>query len=295
MSEAVMPEGAARLQVALPRARLDAMARLLDAAAIGFVSIDPATLFVEGGHAPLAPLPLLLRIHDGVIDGTGVAMRAGLQVLSNTVPIIAIVDLEALDEATSILDMDAVQLAIWPRDGEEMTSILMHTGFNKGVAENVEDDGGRMRLSQLSLLSDEVSRIAERLATLAKIGDPGTAAAQSAGRSDASRARIVRDIIRRRRARSQFFPAELFADPAWDILLDLAAARLEGKRVSISSLCIAADVPTTTALRWIKGMTEAGILVRHDDPDDGRRSFVDLADATARAMDGYLDMVEGGG
>jgi hypothetical protein len=294
MSEAVMPEGGARLQVALPCARLDAMASLLDAGRIGFVAIDPATLFIDGRHTPLAPLPLLLGIRDGVIDGTGAEPRAGLRILSNTVPIIAILDLDALDEAASILDTDGVQLAIWPRDGEEMTSILMHASFNRGVADNVDDDGGRVRLSQLSLLSDEVSRIAERLATLAKVGDPAAAGARSPARDDASRARIVRDTIRRRRARSQFFPAELFADPAWDILLDLAAARLEGKRVSISSLCIAADVPTTTALRWIKGMTDAGILVRHDDPDDGRRSFVDMSDETARAMDGYLDMVEGG-
>jgi hypothetical protein len=41
---------------------------------------------------------------------------------------------------------------------------------------------------------------------------------------------------------------DLFADPGWDILLDLYAARQEGKQVSVSSLCIAAAVPPTTAL-----------------------------------------------
>src|SRR3546814_5849017 len=55
----------------------------------------------------------------------------------------------------------------------------------------------------------------------------------------------VRALIRARRMRDQFFRSELFADPAWDMLLDLMAARLEHKRVSVSSLCIAAAVPVT--------------------------------------------------
>src|SRR3546814_10077844 len=46
----------------------------------------------------------------------------------------------------------------------------------------------------------------------------------------------VRGLIRARRTRDQFFRNELFADPAWDMLLDLMAARLEHKRVSVSSL-----------------------------------------------------------
>lgn len=40
------------------------------------------------------------------------------------------------------------------------------------------------------------------------------------------------------RARGPFFARELFGDPAWDILLDLAAAQVEHTRVSVTSLCI---------------------------------------------------------
>ena len=42
------------------------------------------------------------------------------------------------------------------------------------------------------------------------------------------------------------------------MLLDLLAARLERERVSVSSLCIAAAVPPTTALRWIRTLTDKG-------------------------------------
>src|SRR3546814_2126456 len=59
------------------------------------------------------------------------------------------------------------------------------------------------------------------------------------------------------------------------------AARLEHKRVSVSSLCIAAAVPATTALRWIKSMTDEGLFVRRADNNDGRRIFIELSDEAA--------------
>ncbi|MFM5916461.1 MAG: winged helix DNA-binding protein [Novosphingobium sp.] len=93
--------------------------------------------------------------------------------------------------------------------------------------------------------------------------------------------RLIRQIIRQRRLRAEFFDATLFADPAWDILLDLAAARAEHKRVSVTSLCIAAGVPVTTALRWIQQMTEMGLLTRLGDDRDRRRTFVSLSDLGA--------------
>jgi len=153
---------------------------------------------------------------------------------------------------------------------------------------------GRDAFVQIGMLSDEVSRIADQLARLASMKEGAMLPPATVDRSVAETARSIREIIRKRQARKQFFPAELFADPAWDIMLDLAAARLEGKQVSVSSLCIAADVPTTTALRWIKGMTDAGMLVRRSDPEDGRRSFIDLSDEAVDAMDRYIALVDSG-
>lgn len=104
-------------------------------------------------------------------------------------------------------------------------------------------------------------------------------------------AAAIRSIIRARRLRAHFFGSGLFADPAWDILLDLIAARLEGRSVAVSSLCIAAAVPATTALRWIKQLTEAGFLRRVADPVDGRRIFIELTDGAARTMMTYFASV----
>jgi DNA-binding MarR family transcriptional regulator len=56
----------------------------------------------------------------------------------------------------------------------------------------------------------------------------------------------------------------------------------------VSSLCIAAAVPATTALRWLKTMTSQGIFLRRADPHDGRRVFVELAPAASQAMRRYF-------
>ncbi len=119
---------------------------------------------------------------------------------------------------------------------------------------------------------------------LALLTTPGDAA--PSGRPiDAAR---IRAHIKARRLRERFFPADLFADPAWDILLDLAAAQREGTRVSVSSLCIAANVPTTTGLRWIKAMVDRGLLLREPDPHDARRAFIILSPEADLTMDACM-------
>lgn len=99
---------------------------------------------------------------------------------------------------------------------------------------------------------------------------------------------MIRAMIRGRRLRDQFFEATLFADPAWDMMLDLMAARLEQRQVAVSSLCIAAAVPPTTGLRWIKTLTDSGLFVRIADPRDGRRVFIELSATAAEGIAAYL-------
>src|SRR3546814_14694380 len=88
--------------------------------------------------------------------------------------------------------------------------------------------------------------------------------------------------------RTRFFDGALFADPAWDMLLDLTASRAEHVRVSVTSLCIASGVPPTTALRWIGQMVDAGLFVRTADGVDKRRAFVALSAQAAEAMGRYF-------
>ena len=98
----------------------------------------------------------------------------------------------------------------------------------------------------------------------------------------------LRRILKARRARAQFFDRDLFADPAWDILLELYASELGQRRMSVSDVCIASDVPATTALRWIRALELRGLLRRQEDHNDRRRAFVHLSDAGSAAVKDYF-------
>lgn len=102
--------------------------------------------------------------------------------------------------------------------------------------------------------------------------------------------KVVRSVQRARRSRDYCFDPALFADPAWDMLLELYASHVEQRRISVSSLCVAAHVPATTALRWIAKLEQDGLAVRRDDPNDGRRSWIELTMDGVERMTRYFDL-----
>lgn len=91
-----------------------------------------------------------------------------------------------------------------------------------------------------------------------------------------------------RALRTSFFDDTFFAEPAWDILLDLYIQQFHGHRTSITSACIAARVPATTALRWIGQLYEAGLVNRRRDKEDCRRWFLELTANGLSKMEAYL-------
>lgn len=103
-------------------------------------------------------------------------------------------------------------------------------------------------------------------------------------------------LYAQRRARDRAFGeiASFFNEPAWDILLDLFVAEGEGKQVSVSSACIAACVPPTTGLRWIRYLTEAGFVEERVDTGDRRRRLLRLAPGSTRMMRAYLTSLDQG-
>lgn len=207
------------------------------------------------------------------------------------------VPMELLDIVDAQIDHGDIAL-LCAAQGIEQAAALGLAVANRSLA--LHDISGERDEARLLRLSEEVGRIAKALAELShddSAGANGTdrrlAEAPLAFRAEpaqgsALQADHIRAMIRMRRVRDRFFDADLFADPAWDMLLDLMAARLEGRQVAVSSLCIAAAVPPTTALRWIRTMTERGLFVRHSDPRDGRRVFIDLAEEAAAALDRWF-------
>jgi DNA-binding MarR family transcriptional regulator len=196
--------------------------------------------------------------------------------------------LALIDPLSSILD-DDVQLLI-DAEETERTAALALAIARRGEKQSLSDVASDRSAERLRQLSDEVSRIASTLARLST----GPAAAPRApdpapvADSPPVAAEAVRSVIRARRLRARYFSEELFADPAWDMLLDLLQAEISQLRVPVSSLCIAAAVPATTALRWLKTMVQAGLFVRRADPHDGRRVFVELAPQASHSLRRYF-------
>ena len=196
---------------------------------------------------------------------------------------------EFLDAVFARLSDNAVDLVVDGGEDERAAALAVAvSGIHRATRlSDVTADRSSARLRQLS---DEVGRIA---ATLARLSSGPAAAARepaptAVGEVPEVSADAIRAVIRARRLRGRYFSEELFADPAWDMLLDLLQAEVAQLRVPVSSLCIAAAVPATTALRWLKTMTSQGIFVRRADPHDGRRIFVELSRDASIAMRRYF-------
>ena len=198
--------------------------------------------------------------------------------------------LALIDGLAARLDAGRTELLIDPNPIERTATLALALAAADApiMLHDVAREPASQRLKQLS---DEVGRIAATLARLSTTPDP---AAQTIERPVPATVippvsgETVRDVIRARRVRARYFEEELFADPAWDMLLDLLAAEIAQHRVPVSSLCIAAAVPATTALRWIKTMTDNGLFKRRADPHDGRRVFIELAPEASVAMRRYF-------
>ena len=91
-----------------------------------------------------------------------------------------------------------------------------------------------------------------------------------------------------RRLRSRFLPAHLFADPSWDMLLDLYDADLASSQVSVTTLSTSSALPLTTALRRLDVLEQEGLVSRFEDPTDRRKTLVRLTGEGLAAMEKFF-------
>jgi len=113
-------------------------------------------------------------------------------------------------------------------------------------------------------------------------------AAEDAGPVARKRAALG-ELKTMRRLRSQYFPAELFSDPCWEMLLDLYDASLAGAEVTVTSLGAASGVPQTTALRRMETLQGHDLIVRTEDKADKRRTIIKLSDMGMQAVESFFE------
>jgi hypothetical protein len=270
-----------------------ATGRLLQAAG------RPAALIAPAG----SPLAASARIH--AFDWRRAVPGAdALAFVPSDAGLLCLVSLETID-AVDVLLQGRTAACVF---GDAPSLIAIAVSDLTGILNsNSAFDPDRDERARLQALAMELARLAEQLGHITSGDDDapdGLAERNLSYQAEVPTDRApaippdpqrIRHLISIRRLRDRFFSPDLFADPAWDILLDLAASRLERRSVSVSSLCIAAAVPPTTALRWIRLMTDQQLLERRADPDDARRMFVDLSDAAFDQLCGWFALVDARG
>jgi len=281
--------------------------RLLDGPTLALGDV----VIVDCPQIEARTIAALARLDDRIV-------RSGTHLIVTT-------SFDALDSVFSILDRSQPQILVLPSRAELVVAVgrLMPHVSSGRVREMSEMD----RIS-LIRLSEQVDQIAQELDRMSardsesegrdrdvdrsfktvdaapldlSAGGDGISDMRGAVESVSNKANarfalpdpaLVRQMIAARQARARGFDAALFADPAWDMLLDLTAAHAERQQVSVTSLCIAAGVPATTALRWVKQMVKSGVFERIDDPSDRRRAFIALSERSRDAMARYFASIE---
>lgn len=99
----------------------------------------------------------------------------------------------------------------------------------------------------------------------------------------------AKQTIRRRVLRHQLLgSAELFGEPAWDVLIDLFIQECEEKPISVSSLWSATGLSESSSKRILQKLYDAKLIFRTVDPTDRRRQFVRLSPSIAKRLRAYF-------
>jgi hypothetical protein len=129
------------------------------------------------------------------------------------------------------------------------------------------------------MLADEIARLRAAGATSKSSGAPAD------GRSLYAAAEQAYHDRRRREA---IVPAALLGEPAWDLLLDLVRARADERPLRITAACLGACAPPTTAVRYLRGLERAGLVLTSREQSDQRARCVSLTPAATDQLSAFF-------
>jgi DNA-binding MarR family transcriptional regulator len=254
--------------------------------AAGLRLLQSATLDEAGGHTVIGPHVVLLDVplddvrHDPLLDTLDRASADG------HVSLVVRTEIANLDPIAAQIASTRATILCDPSE-EDMISGLRAAAGSRNIPVRFFDGARDHEASkdQPSEIHDEVERLVDAFERAP--GPAVIAASDDEPAPDVDPARLAKDIhaiLRLRRERDDYFQDTLFADPAWDMLLELLEARLLDQQLSITGLCASAGVPTTTALRWLNVLVAKGLIERKRDVADRRRVYVEITDVAADAL-----------
>lgn len=98
-------------------------------------------------------------------------------------------------------------------------------------------------------------------------------------------------VHRLHRRRDRLMP-DVFADPAWDMMLALVTAEGEGKELSTTGTTLAAGAPRATGPKHLERLEGAGLIELYSNGYDTPLTMVRLTELGRRRM---RDVLEGCG
>ena len=106
--------------------------------------------------------------------------------------------------------------------------------------------------------------------------------------ADTQALRLAETILEMRTVRDVVFGAEWFADPAWDMLLEVYVAQNQGKSTQLQAMCSAARVPRSTGDRVANRLVAASLLRKEADPARKGGVRLRLNDAAEKKIERLL-------
>jgi DNA-binding MarR family transcriptional regulator len=98
---------------------------------------------------------------------------------------------------------------------------------------------------------------------------------------------LAATLLRLRASRLRYFPAAMFGEPAWDMMLAIHA-QSDGERPTIALLADRLRLPVSSAARWGRYLEVHGLVARHPHPNDARAHLMELTQKGQGQLEAYI-------
>lgn len=181
--------------------------------------------------------------------------------------------------AVAAIRLDASDYLVKPVEPKALRESVQHA---LARARSIREVQRTQRDSPDDVALRQLAETAQALVVELRRGSPAAGDADSALRT--------LDLLQRMAdARSSVFGNAVMPEPAWEMLAELMSARLSGRHLSVTSLALASKSPMTTALRRIEDLIHGGLATRHPDPEDRRRTYIELTPEGVMRMQLFLE------
>lgn len=165
--------------------------------------------------------------------------------------------------------------------------------MNGPVTSTDQEDTQERESISLWNLHRDLTRLADELAGAARradtdVSNDNLAPAPSDGSTQAPSPTAPRDyfetLLIQRRERERCLGSELFSEPAWDIMLELMIARIDGREMRISELGGGHENHGKISSSYVDALVEAMLIERFDCLEGSADCFLSLSSEAARRM-----------